>query len=226
MPRKPRCIEPGVPYHVTQRGVDRTKVFLSRADRLTYLGLFEKNLEDTGVSVLSYCLMTNHIHAIVVPHREDSLAVLFRRVHGRFAQFMNTRRFRNGHLWQNRFYSCPLARTHLWTALRYVEWNPVRAGMVQVPEQYEWSTASAHLEGPTKKTEFLDWNLWRQLGGSEGWREAFGATQDAIQEAHLRRSTHSGRPFGDESFIHHFEERFGRYWLPQGRPKSSVVVSA
>jgi putative transposase len=71
--------------------------------------------------------MTNHIHAVVTPRRGDSLAVLFRRVHGRYAQYLNARMGRSGHLWQARFYSCPLAAGHLDTALRYVECNPPRA---------------------------------------------------------------------------------------------------
>jgi putative transposase len=102
-------------------------------------------LADAQVRLLAFCWMSNHIDAIVVPESGDSLAVLFRRVHGRYAQYLNVRRRRSGHLWQNRYSSCPLAETHLWTALRCVEQNPVRAGMVVRARDYEWSSAGAPL---------------------------------------------------------------------------------
>ena len=133
MPRNARVVWPGLPYHVTQRGTNGQTVFYSVADRKTYLYLLRANLEDCNVRILAFCLMSNHVHWIIVPGTEDSLARLFRRVHGRYAQYLNARRQRNGHLWQNRFYSCPLGETHLWTALRYVELNPVRAGLVEAP---------------------------------------------------------------------------------------------
>ena len=85
------------------------------------------HLEDAAVRVLSYCLMTNHVHFILVPERADSLAVVFRRAHGAYAQSFNARRDRSGHLGQNRFYSCPMSDSHLWSGIRYVEANPLRA---------------------------------------------------------------------------------------------------
>src|SRR5258708_17467149 len=110
-----------------------------------YLSLLREQVEDAGVRVLAYCLMTNHVHLVVVPERPDSLAVLFRRVHGRYSQYLNTRRRRTGHLWQQRYFSCALSGSHLWTALRYVEQNPCRALMVGAAEQYQWSNARARL---------------------------------------------------------------------------------
>ena len=137
MPRNSRCVAAGCEYHVTQRGVNRQPVFYSIGDRLHYLRLMAENLADTQTRVLAFCLMTNHVHFVVVPERDDALAVLFRRVHGRYAQYLNVRRHRTGHLWQNRFFSCPVSEGWLWVALRYVEENPVRALMVGSPELYE-----------------------------------------------------------------------------------------
>ena len=78
---------------------------------------------------IAYCLMSNHIHA--VPAREDSISILIRRVHSRYAQYFNSRTGRTGHLlWQNRFYGCLLAASHLWAAIAYVERNPIRARIV------------------------------------------------------------------------------------------------
>ena len=126
MPRRDRCLLPGVACHVTQRGVDRRETFSADADRETYLSLLRQNREDAGVGLLAWCLMTNHIHLIAIPDREDSLAVLLRRVHGRYAQYYNARYGRSGHLWQNRYFACSLGPGHLWAALAYVEMNPVR----------------------------------------------------------------------------------------------------
>ena len=96
MPRNARCVLEGLPYHVTQRGSNRQAVFSSAGDRRTYLSLVQENLADAGIRVLAYCLMTNHVHWVVIPERDDSLATMFRRVHGRYAQAWNARRQRSG----------------------------------------------------------------------------------------------------------------------------------
>jgi putative transposase len=127
MPRRGRWVLPEVPCHITQRGVDRRKTFSVDEARHTYLRLLRENLADAEVSLLAWCLMTNHPHLVAVPSREDSLSVLLRRVHGRYAQNYNARCGRTGHLWQNRFFACVLGPSHLWAALAYVERNPVKA---------------------------------------------------------------------------------------------------
>jgi putative transposase len=179
MPRRVRTVEPGLPHHVTQRGVDRQAVFFTAADRAAYLSLVAENRADAGVSLIAYCLMTNHVHWIVTPEREDSLAVLFRRVHGRYAQYLNARRGRTGHLWQNHYFCCPLERGHLWTAARYVELNPVRAGLIEDAAGYRWSSASAHWNGPDHRPAAveLDWTIWQEGGGADGWRAMVGGVR-------------------------------------------------
>ena len=136
MPRNARLVAPGLPYHITQRGTNREHVFFSDGDRLLYLRLIRDNLVDAQCQVLAYCLMTNHVHFVIVPGREDSLATLFSRAHGRYSQAFNIDKGRTGHLWQARFHSCPLAESQLWIGLKYVEVNPVRAGMAQSPAEY------------------------------------------------------------------------------------------
>ena len=88
--------------------------------------------------------MSNHVHLIVVPARHDSLRLALKHTHGRYAAYFNARFASSGHVWQGRFYSCPLDLPHLWAALRYTELNPVRAGMVADPAAYHWSSAAAH----------------------------------------------------------------------------------
>jgi putative transposase len=213
MSRNARCILPGLAYHVTQRGTNRQKVFFSTAHRKIYLGLVERNCQDAGVRVLAYCLMSNHVHLVVVPARADSLAVLFRRVHGGYAQAVNAGLGRSGHLWQNRFYSCPLSEDHLWIALRYVEANPVRSGLAVRPEQYRWSSAAVHMgERPPERSSALDIAFWQRSGGVQTWRELHASPDSEHRLNLLRRCTYAGRPFGDENFLCRLEDHFQRNW--------------
>jgi putative transposase len=214
---------PGLPCHVTQRGVDRRETFSSDQDRSTYLRLLRENLRDAQASLLGWCLMSNHAHLIAVPEREDSLAVLLRRVHGRYAQYYNTHSGRTGHLWQNRFFACVLGQDHLWTALAYVDRNPVRAGMARHAADYRWSSAAAHLSG-IDHTGLLDMDWWRQQARAGDWAAEL-AIEDLDAASTLRRCTYAGRPFGSEILVREISQRFGRSWT-RGRPKKEQTSSA
>jgi len=216
MPRNARCVLPGLPYHVTQRGSNRQRVFFAPSDYKMYLSLVRDQIEDSGTRILAYCLMTNHVHLVVVPERADSLAVLFRRVHGRYAQYLNTRRRRTGHLWQQRFFSCPLSESRHWVAIRYVEQNPCRALMASAPGLYRWSSAGVHLGEAKDRLGLLDVAYWQKAGGPETWRELHASGDGTGEVALLRRCTYAGRPFGDEEFLVALEERFQRSWRRWG----------
>ena len=219
MPRRSRCILPALPCHVTQRGVNRCETFSSDQDRSAYLRLLRENLDDAQVRLLGWCVMTNHVHLIAVPVREDSLSVLLRRVHGRYAQYYNTRSGRTGHLWQNRFFACVLGEDHLWTALTYVDRNPLRAGMVLQAADYRWSSAAAHLSG-VDSSGLLDVSWWRRQGRSEDWAGELG-TEDLEATAALRSCTYAGRPYGSERLVKEMAQHFGRCWT-RGRPKKEA----
>ena len=212
MPRSARNVLPGFAHHVTQRGTDRQVVFRTLTDRRVYQDLVRENAAEAGVRVAAWCLMTNHLHFVVVPEHGDSLAVLFRRVQGRYAQYFNARYGRTGHLWQARFYSCVLSPRHLEVALRYVEYNPVRAGMVARPEEHRWSSCAAHV-GEGRWDEMLDEEFWRGRGAAAGWRELLAPADRPQLMYLLRRCTYAERPFGDEAFVREMEERLGRKWL-------------
>jgi putative transposase len=217
MSRRNRCVLPELPCHITQRGVDRREVFSANEDRLTYLRLLQENLNDAGVRILGYCLMSNHVHLVAVPAREDSLSISLRRVHGRYAQYYNAPAGRSGHLWQNRFFACMLGPTHLWAALSYVERNPVRAAIVQRAPEYPWSSAAAHLADDDPRG-ILDMEWWRRER-PKNWSELLDGNHEQA-ESNLRGCTYAGRPFGEESFVSAMAEKFGRHWN-RGRPKKN-----
>ena len=210
MARNPRITLPGYAYHVTQRGSNKQPVFRTTADRHVYLNLMEELIPEAGIRLLSYCLMTNHVHFVVVPDRGDSLSVWMRRVNGRYAQYFNAKLNRTGHLWQARFYSCILSPRHLSVALRYVEQNPVRAYLVQNPQDYRWSSAKAHLNG--KLDKMLDQQDWQERGREAGWTEML-STKPVQPIVHLlKRCTYGGRPFGGAQFISQIEAEASHHW--------------
>ena len=221
MPRSARFVAPGVAHHITQRGVDRQLVFRTRMDRLVYLGLLRDQARLADLPIWAYCLMGNHIHLIAVPSEGAQLAEVMQRVHGRYAQYFNARRARCGHLWQNRFSSCALGPAHLWTALRYVEFNPVRANMVRRAEDYEWSSARAHLAGQDPQ-RLLDMDFWRREGGVSNWVRLLNQGEEESQCRDLRRATYAGQPFGDEEFAERL--RALREQLKQPLKKSATAA--
>ena len=216
MPRRARCVVPGAASHVTQRGVDRRITFSDDHDHNTYLRLMRENLIQADVRLLGWCLMTNHVHLVTVPAKEHSLSILFRRVHGRYAQYYNARWGRTGHLWQSRFFGCVLGTGHLWAALAYVDRNPVRAGMVAIASEYTWSSAAAHISG-IDQFGILDMDWWRKEA-PRNWDQLL-IEQTEETESALRACTYAGRPFGTEELVVQLGEKFGRKWK-RGRPSS------
>jgi len=207
------------PHHVTQRGNGRRVVFESDNDRLVYLGLLQQHARLQRLAILGYCLMPNHVHLVAVPQREASLRTALRNAHGRYAAYLNTRQATSGHVWQGRYYSCPMDEDHLWTALRYTERNPVRAGMVRDAAEFPWSSARIHLGGGWDG--LIDLAPWSARWTLVEWREFLAATEFERESEALRRSTHSGRPLGSAHFVEHLETELARSLAARhgGRPK-------
>jgi len=145
MPRRARVVFEGVVHHITQRGNYRQNVFEDDSDKRKYVEFIREYSEKYGMKIYAYCLMSNHVHFIAAPVKEDSLAMTFKYSNMRYSSYFNRKNRRSGHLWQGRFYSCPLQFEHALEALRYVERNPVRAKMVELPWEYQWSSAREHV---------------------------------------------------------------------------------
>lgn len=144
MPRLARTVYPRVPHHITQRGNRREQVFFTDADRYAYLGWLREYADRYEVDVLAYCLMSNHVHLVVVPAIRESLQKALKSLHMRYAQRINRAKGWKGHVWQGRFFSSALDEGYRWAAVRYVERNPVRARMVHKAQDHPWSSAAAH----------------------------------------------------------------------------------
>jgi putative transposase len=169
MPREPRVVVAGLPHHITQRGNARQDVFTTDGLRRAYLELLREHAAANRLRILSYCLMTNHVHIVAIPQTESSMANTFRHAHGRFSQYWNTEQRRTGHLWQNRYYSCPVEESVMGRVVAYVENNPVRARIVERAEDFEWSSAPAHV-GKVEYGAMLDQEWWEARWSAKGWR--------------------------------------------------------
>ena len=225
MPRFARVVVPECPHHVTQRGNERRDIFFTARDREVYLGLLKHYAELYPTDVLGYCLMTNHVHLVLVPHAQDSLAKLLKHVQSRYSQYRHALECGGGHLWQCRYYSCAFEPERLGNVMRYVELNPVRAAMVRDPTAYPWSSAAVHC-GASDDVGLVSLEDWSQCWSSEDWRVVLSqGTEDAVA---IREATYGGRPFGSREFVARLEQYLGRPLEKRspGRPKRGKVFAA
>ena len=187
---------------------------------MVYLALLRQYVELYELSLLGYCLMSNHVHLVVIPHKAPSLALTFKETHGRYATYWNAGHKSSGHAWQGRFYSCPLDPTHLWEALRYAERNPVRAGLVETAEEWKWSSAAVHC-GLTANDGLLELGQWQARWDTSNWRQYLREKDCEEETAAIRQCTHTGRPLGTTEFVRAMETATQRCLTPlkRGRRK-------
>lgn len=218
MPRSVRIVLPGVAHHVVQRGNRRQALFFDDADRRTYLKLLAGACAKHGTTCLAWCLMDNHVHLILVPASQDGLRAPLASVHTAYSQRINRAQGLGGHLFQGRFASYAMDEAHLMVAARYVENNPVAAGLVRSAEAWPWSSARAHVDR-------LDDGLTdvAALGAHvRNWRAMLaGGLEAADEAAGIERALRSGRPLGAAAWV---EKAGGALGLapgprPRGRPK-------
>lgn len=210
MPRLARPVIAGVPHHVTQRGNRQGQVFFADGDYDFYRELLREHCRRQAVEVIAYCLMPNHVHLVLVPSNEAGLHRVLRPVHTRYAQRINRVRGWSGHLWQGRFFSSALDGDYFYAAVRYVERNPVRAGMVARAEDYRWSSAPAHcgLSPDELVSGEREWSC--ALGSVGDWSGWLASRDGDPDEDSLRECTRQNKPCGSEPFVQELAAEVGR----------------
>lgn len=221
MPRLARAVFSKIPHHITQRGNRREDVFFEKEDYQTYLDWLQHYSQQYQLEILAYCLMTNHIHLVAVPGNENSLQQVLKPLHMRYAQRINRQKQWKGHFWQGRYFSSPLDERYMWSAIRYVERNPVRARMVQKAESYPWSSAAGHC-GLTDDKVLSTMPKWKKITNQiDDWSSWLAEGNEAGELAIVRRNIEKGLPCGSDRFVKTLEKKIGRslQFKPQGRPK-------
>ena len=224
MPRRLRHSVEGIPLHIWQRGVDRNASFRHRGDYTLYLGLLEEFAQADRCSVHAYVLMTNHVHLLVTPWETGAASRLMKNVVQRYSQHSNRTWGRTGHLWEGRFKSTLVdSHSYLFTCQRYIETNPVRAGMVGGPGDYEWSSFGVNALG-LPSSLVSPHALMQSLGSDpararHAYRGMFDAPHDSNALARVREALQSGRPLGSPEFVTEMEKRCGgmRCWSRKAR---------
>ena len=219
MSRIARAVALGFPHHVVQRGNNREKVFLHDEDKEKYLSFLKKYSDKWNSPILAYCLMSNHVHLLTRPTKNESLCKMMQGITLCYTQYINRTYKRTGRLWESRYHSSIVDKEkYLWAVARYIEQNPVRAKIVNKAEDYPHSSAKAHIHGV--KDEILGEALFegRQR---EDYIELMKASIKEEEINSIRNHTKNGRPMGSESFIEKMERKLDRIFKskPRGRPK-------
>ena len=222
MPRRARILLPGVPVHLIQRGNNRSACFYADEDYRFYLDHLAEQASNHGCAVHAYCLMTNHVHLLLTPQTESSLGGLMKALGQRYAQYVNRTYRRSGTLWEGRFRSCLLQEeAYVLACYRYIELNPVRAGMVAHPAEYRWSRYRANAQG-----EAVEWlaphALYLGLGLDAESR--FAAYRDLFRHElepglvdEICQATNGNFALGDGRFVAEIEQMLGRR-VTRGKP--------
>jgi putative transposase len=223
MPRIARIVGSGYPHHIVQRGNNKEKVFLGRKDYEAYLSFLEKYSEKKEASILAYCLMQNHVHLLVRPTENDGLAKMMQGVTLCYTQYFNRKEGRTGRLWECRYHSTVVdGDSYLWTVSKYIENNPVRAGIAKRPEDYSYSSAKAHILG--RKDPLLKEPLFGKSDLNE-YRIFIKSAEDKKIVEEIRKQTRLGKPLGDGGFLNALSERLGHNlsFRPRGRPRKGQM---
>lgn len=227
MPRSARIIINDFPHHIIQRGHNRQAVFTSDDDYLFYLDNLQEWKKKFGCKVYAYCLMTNHVHLIIDPGTDErNLSLLMKRLAGRQTRYVNKTEQRSGTLWEGRYKSSPInTDEYLLTCCRYVELNPVRAGIVVSPEAYRWSSYGA--KAGTTMSDWLDFDP-HYLGLATSAKKRREKYRDFVQEtvpeeemAQIRGAIQRGQLTGNNTFVEEIAAKLGKRveFRGPGRPR-------
>jgi putative transposase len=215
MPRRARLSVAGIPWHIIQRGNNRSPCFYADEDYSLYLHYLGELSKKFDCAVHAYVLMTNHVHLLLTPEREDGAALLMKHLGQRYVQYINRTYQRSGTLWEGRFRSClTQTETYVLACYRYIELNPVRANMVRHPREYRWSSYRANAEGKPN-TLITPHDMYQRLarsatGRQEAYRGLSKAHIDDVLLNEIRTSTNGNYVLGRERFQEEIGMMLGR----------------
>jgi putative transposase len=232
MARHPRLALPGYPHHVIQRGNNRQPIVLDEADRKMLYSLWLEESQRHKVAVNAYVLLDNHFHLLLTPPSEEAMSLMMQSVGRSYVRYFNKRHNRTGTLWEGRYKSSVLdSEAYLLTCMSYIDLNPVRAGMVDAPENFDWSSYK-HLIGQKIDKLVTPHALYWGLGNTPFSREAAYAEfvssgLSATIQKDLTESVLKGRVVGRPEFLKTLQKKTQRPILPQkaGRPFKSPPKS-
>lgn len=231
MPRQARLVIPHAPHHVIQRGHNRQVVFAEDDDYLFYLKTLQEWKTQFDCKVHAYCLMTNHVHLVVDPGgNPDNLGRLMKRIAGRQTRYVNKLEQRSGTLWEGRYKSSPIQdQEYLLACCRYVELNPLRAGLVDDPADYRWSSCPAKVGRASQP--WLDFDpFYLGMGNSASQREKnyaawLGETVPDSELQRIREGVQRGQLIANASFAQALSDKLGRRLELRGpgRPRKEAA---
>lgn len=229
MPRPPRYELVGIPQHVIQRGNNRQATFFADEDYRAYLGWLGEAAERHGCAIHAYVLMTNHVHLLLTPQVAGAIGKVMQSLGRRYVQYINASYRRSGTLWEGRYKASLIdSERYLLTCYRYIELNPVRAGMVEEPGQYRWSSYRWHGQGqvdPLIADHGEYWALGRDGNARQvAYRELFRDALDPKAVDDIRAALNQCRLCGSERFTNEIEAALQRRVRPgkAGRPRKSA----
>jgi putative transposase len=215
MPRRPRLILPGIPLHLVQRGNNRSACFYADEDYRRYLDHLQELSIRFGCAIHAYALMSNHVHMLVSGQTQDSLSQLMKHLGQRYVQYSNRTYKRSGTLWEGRYRSCLLQdQGYLLRCHRYIEMNPVRAGMTEHPADYRWSSYRINAQGETSSL-IVPHEQYLALGQTledrqSAYRDLFNTDLDPHLVQQIREATNGGYVLGDSRFQGEIAQMLGR----------------
>ncbi|MFA5271679.1 MAG: transposase [Candidatus Omnitrophota bacterium] len=222
MPRIARIVAEGYPHHIIQRGNNRQDIFFDDEDREIYLGLLKKYSVECSCKIKAYCLMNNHVHILIVPQYQDSLAKMMQKLSLTFTQHINKKHKRTGRLWECRFHSCIVdTDSYLWAVAKYIERNPLRANICTEPFLYKWSSAKISVSAESAYTGIEP--VWKDYGNRNEYVKFLYEDKETDSEK-IRQSIYKGIPFGSKSFVNDLAEKlnFTLNNKGRGRPKNGM----
>jgi putative transposase len=215
MARLPRLTIPGYPHHVIQRGNNRQPIFATDEDYRELLALLEEHARAAGVAVHAYVLMSNHVHLLATPETADGIPQMMQAVGRRYVRFFNRRQARTGTLWEGRYRSTIIqAERYLLACMAYIDLHPVRAGMVDAPESYPWSSHGHYVSGRPDRL-VTPHPIWWELGNTPfareaAYRELVHAGLSEAQQQALTDSALRGWALGDAAYVADLQRRTER----------------